>query len=39
VNLLTTDLQPSVSAAIARVVNVTELPIMQNQQHFVATAS
>jgi UDP-GlcNAc:undecaprenyl-phosphate/decaprenyl-phosphate GlcNAc-1-phosphate transferase len=39
VNLLTSYLQPSVSAALARVANVTELPIPQNQEHFTATAS
>jgi len=39
VNLLTSYLQPSVSAALARVANVTELPIPQNQEHFAATAS
>jgi UDP-GlcNAc:undecaprenyl-phosphate GlcNAc-1-phosphate transferase len=38
VNLLTSDLQPSVSAALAR-INLTELPIIENQQHFAATAS
>ncbi len=39
VNLLTSDLQPSVSAALARVVNVTELPLIDNQEQFAATAS
>ncbi|HXW91873.1 MAG TPA: MraY family glycosyltransferase [Terriglobales bacterium] len=39
VNLLTSDLQPSVSAALARVVNVTELPLIENQEQFAATAS
>ena len=39
VNLLTSDLQPSVSAALARVANVTELPSIENQERFAATAS
>jgi UDP-GlcNAc:undecaprenyl-phosphate/decaprenyl-phosphate GlcNAc-1-phosphate transferase len=39
VNLLTSDLQPSVSAALARVAKVTELPLIENQQHFAAAAS
>jgi len=39
VNLLTSDLQPSVSAALARVANVMELPLIETHRQFAATAS
>ena len=39
VNLLISDLQPSVSAALARVANVMELPLIETQRQFASTAS
>jgi len=39
VDLLISDLQPSLSAALARVAKVMELPLIEAQRQFVATAS